>query len=351
MAAAVVALAATKLAFWQRVLASEADPARLAAILEEVSDEASFLSHPALTDGERRRAVAAGIEPAEAAVRNGARLIAGEAIPEILHELPYPPPALFFRGDPVAFEAPAVAIVGTRHCSTYGKAVAQKFAESLAREGVTIVSGGALGIDAAAHQGALAVGGRTIAVFGTAIDLPYPAVHGSLFREIEARGGLVSSFACGTKTRDYRFRMRNGLVAALSLAVLVVEAPVGSGALYTAQFAAEMGRDVFVVPADIHRRTFHGAFGLMRDGAQICWNPRQILAALDIEPTARASTSESEGAESPILRVLGPDPLSAEAIVEQTGLSAPDVLAELTMLELDGLVIRDSLGYAKPPRV
>ncbi|RYG44464.1 DNA-processing protein DprA, partial [bacterium] len=230
-------------------------------------------------------------------------------------------------------------------------AVAHKFAETLARAGVTVISGGALGIDTAAHQGALAGGGRTVAVFGTAIDREYPAVNASLFREIEAKGGLLSAYACGTPTRDYRFLQRNGLVAALSLAVLVVEAPPRSGALHTAHLAADMGRDVFVVPADIDRRSFHGAFGLMRDGAQICWNPAQILEVLGVEAAPRESAPQAEGPAALVLSALGSDPISAEKIVERTGLSAPDVLAELTMLELDGLVIRDALGYARPPSV
>lgn len=339
------------LAFWQRVLASEAEPARLAAILEEVSDEASFLAHPGLSEGERRRAVAASLDAAETVVQGGTRLLTGRDLPEILNELPIPPPALFFRGDPAAFDAPTVAIVGTRKASTYGMAVAHKFAEALAKAGVTVVSGGALGIDAAAHRGALKSGGRTLAVYGTAIDREYPPVHASLFREIEANGGLISSFACGTATRDYRFLLRNGLVAALSLAVLVVEAPPRSGSLHTAHLAADMGRDIFVVPADLDRRSFHGAFGLIRDGAQICWHPGQILDSLGLAPAPVAMEPQATGPAARILAVLGSDPVSTETIVERTALSAPDVLSELTMLELDGLVIRDALGYAKPPKV
>ena len=253
-------------------------------------------------------------------------------------------PALFVHGEVDCLNRPTVGIVGTRNASPYGKACAHKFAEALAKEGVTIVSGGALGIDAAAHRGTLAAGGSTAAVFAGGIDTVYPAVHNTLFDEIRKKGCLVSQFAAGSRPLDYKFLARNVTVSALSQVLLVVQAPVKSGALSTAHASAEMGREVMVVPANIDSQDFRGSFNLLRDGATLVYHPDQVLEALGIRSKAskrKLVAAEPEG----LLAVLGMEPIPVERIVDQTGLSTSDVLAELTMLELEGRIVREAGGY------
>ncbi len=340
----------TSPAFLHCLLAAEASAAKSRALLRELGSLseseaiAALRQHSALTDAERRRVVA-GVPP----IPGGVQLLAGDELPELLLQAEGTPSALFVDGDPSALEAPTVAIVGTRAASAYGKACALKFGEALARAGVTVVSGGALGIDAAAHRGALEAGGRTAAVLAAGIDNVYPAVHAGLFRQIREQGCLVSQFAVGTKPGDYRFLIRNMTVAALSLAVLVVEAPLKSGAMRTAHAAAEYGRDVFVVPANIDMMSFAGSFSLLRDGATLVSHPDEILEAIGVEPVTAEELAPASSTGEKILRVLSTSPIPTEVIVDRSGLDTADVLSELTMLELEGRVIRDSGGYAIRP--
>ncbi len=284
----------------------------------------------------------------EPLLERGVSVLEEPDYPSLLKEADCAPPGLFYWGKPV-FEAPMVAIVGTRSASTYGKACAQKFAEAFARAGVTVVSGGALGIDAAAHKGALEAGGSTIAVLAAGVDNVYPSVHGGLFDQIKASGCLLSQFALRTKPNDYKFLVRNVLIAALSTAVLVVEAPARSGAIRTAEAASELGRDVFVVPANINALSFHGSFNLIRDGATLVDNPNQVLEAIGIKPGVEHAVLPSSSLGQQILSVLSTSPLATEFIVERTGLDTGGVLSELTLLELEGKVIRDGVGYALRP--
>jgi DNA processing protein len=308
------------------------------------------LSHfPGLTEAERRRLAAVDWESYEQATAHGVQLVTWDRQPERLAQTELFP-AIFVDGDPSCLTRPAVAIVGTRNASTYGKACAMKFAEAFARAGVTVVSGGALGIDGAAHRGALAVGGPTVAVLAAGIDNVYPPSHGGLFTQIRANGALVSQFGVGVRPTDYKFLGRNGLIAALSDAVLVIQAPVRSGALSTVNQAAELGREVFVVPAAIDHADFRGSFNLIRDGATLVYHPDHVLEAIGVDPRPEpADVVEPEGDAARILAVLSEVTVAAERVVELTGLSASEVLAELTMLELDGLVIRDHGGYARRP--
>jgi len=331
-------------AFWQLLLAGELSPRKARLIAEELSGENQaierLLAHPALVEGERRRIASASRE-----VASGARLLLEDEFSELLAEAEGPP-ALFVTGDSSAIQAPCVGIVGTRNASPYGRACAQKFAEGLARAGVTVVSGGALGIDAAAHQGALSVGGRTVAVLAGGVDRVYPAVHAGLFSRIRESGCLLSQFACGAALSDYKFLLRNDLIAALCSAVLVIEAPTKSGALRTASAAADLGREVFAVPANIDNRAYWGSLNLLRDGATLVYHPDQILESLGIEPVAWNAPPPSQGDAERVLSTLTVDPLAPERIVERTGLDASTVLSELTMLEIDGQVIRHAGGYA-----
>ncbi len=269
--------------------------------------------------------------------------------PELLAEGGNVSPALFVKGSIQSLFAPTVGIVGTRAASTYGKACAFKFAQALARAGVTVVSGGALGIDAAAHKGALDGGGQTVAVLATGITTVYPSVHHSLFQQIATSGCLMSQFSVGSKMADYKFLIRNTLVAALSQAVIVIEAPARSGAISTATAANELGREVFVVPANIDHIGFQGSFSLLRDGATLVNHPDQILESLQIETRAPEPLEEASAAGQAILAALTSNPIATEHVVERTGLDTAEVLSELTVLELEGRVIRGQGGYSLRP--
>lgn len=253
------------------------------------------------------------------------------------------------HGEAEVLEQPTLGIVGTRGATAYGKACALKFAEAAARAGVTVISGGALGIDAAAHKGALEAGGKTVAVLAAGVDNVYPAVHAGLFQQIHQSGCLVSQFAAGTKPGDYRFLVRNALVAALSDAVLVVEAPKRSGAMRTAHAAVEYGKEVFVVPANIDLMNFSGSFALIREGATLVTHPDDVLESMGIEPIAAAPAPTIEGPAAKILAVLSTTPKPTEKIVAESGMETAEVLSELTMLELDGLILRDAGGYTIRP--
>jgi DNA processing protein len=338
--------------FWQALLAAETSPGKGRALIDglahSVGDPVQYLqNHPLLSDAERKRVQSASPQALEQTLAAGATVLAEEELPETLLQVQGGPPAIFAWGDVQALAEPTVAIVGTRSATPYGRACAQKFAECLAKAGVTVVSGGALGIDAAAHKGAISVGGRTVAVLAAGVDHVYPTVHGGLFTQIRERGCLVSQFAAGTKPSDYKFIVRNHLIAAISHAVLVIEAPQKSGAIHTAGAANEMGRDVFVVPANIDLPTFEGSFGLIRDGAMLVTHPHEVLEFLGIDPAPPESAlPPAEGVAGQILQVLSTAPLATEMIVQRTGLAASEVLTELTMLELEGRVVRDPAGYA-----
>ena len=334
--------------FWQLLLAGELSSRKATLIAEELRDlpdrERRLRAHEALTDAERRRMSSCGTE-----VPKEVTLLTEDEFPLHLAEA-QGPPAIFVHGDVQALHAPCIAIVGTRGASLYGKACAQKFAEGFARAGITVVSGGALGIDAAAHKGALAVGCRTVAVLAGGVDNVYPAVHGGLFSQIRQSGCLVSQFACGAKPGEHKFLLRNDLIASICVGVLVVEAPHKSGALRTAATAAELGREVFVVPATIDNRSYWGSLNLIRDGATLVYHPDQVLQSLGIEPVrAEASAPLPQGDTERVLAAMSVNPIAPEGLVERTGLDPSTVLSELTLLELDGRIVRDASGYALKP--
>jgi len=340
--------------FWQRLLSAELAPAKNRVLLEELGSFAldpidRVARHPIFSDVERKRLESADMSALAKAQANGLGILEFDDYPEILQESGNVPPALFFKGDVSCLFGPTVAIVGTRSASTYGRACAFKFANALAKAGVTVISGGALGIDAAAHKGALDAGGKTAAVLATGVETVYPAVHHSLFQQISNSGCLVSQFAVGSKLADYKFLIRNILVASLSHAVLVIEAPARSGAISTATAANELGREVFVLPANIDHFGFQGSFSLLRDGATIVTHPDQILESLQIEPQPDEQLVDASEIGKLILATLTSNPVSTELIVERSGLETSEVLSELTMLELDGHVIRGPNGYALVP--
>ncbi|HJP84196.1 MAG TPA: DNA-processing protein DprA [Fimbriimonadaceae bacterium] len=307
-------------------------------------------NHRTLSSTEQSRLESLDLDSLDKAVSSGIRPIGFSAYPETLRNWVDYPIGLFGWGDWSCANAPTVAIVGTRGASTYGKAVAMKFAEAFARAGITVVSGGAIGIDGAAHKGALAVGGKTIAVLAGGVDRWYPAIHRGLFQQTRESGCLISQFACGVKPNPYRFLQRNCLIAGLSRATVVIEAPERSGAIYTANRANEMGRHVFVVPANIENINFRGSHALIRDGAVLVDHPDLVMDALGVLPSETIEeTSPISEIASKILSNLSTTPLAVEFILDRTGLPMSDVIGELTLLELEGRIIHDAGGYALKP--
>jgi DNA processing protein len=304
----------------------------------------ALLSSPKLTDAEKRRVSNSSFDLNHASQIN---VLTEDEYPSALSYAAGVLPAFLYSGNPVAFEKPCVGIVGTRSATPYGRVCARKFAEELARHGITVVSGGAVGIDAAAHEGALSVGGSTIAVLACGVDNVYPSSHNGLFSRIKENGCIMSQFAVGTKPADYKFIQRNHLIAALSSAIIVIEAPMKSGAIRTAGFAAEQGREVFVVPGQIDQFGFQGSHALIRDGATMIDHPMQIIESLGIELISAPAKATIEGISGRILEVLSANSMSVEKIVELTGLDTSEVLADLTILELEGHVVREHGGFSK----
>jgi DNA processing protein len=265
--------------------------------------------------------------------------LADAAYPQALLTTADPPAVLFAIGDPGLLNRPALAIVGSRSASQQGAANAGAFALHLARAGLTIVSGLALGIDAAAHRGALkalADGGTssTIAVVGTGVDVIYPPSNRALTLEVRARGVVISEFPLGLPGIAHNFPRRNRLIAGLARGVLVVEAALHSGSLITARLAAEMGREVFAIPGSIHSPTARGCHRLIRDGAKLVESAQDILDELRIDAAPAAARATRPAAQGALLDALGFDPVDLDTLVLRTGRSAGRLTAELLELEL-----------------
>ena len=269
-------------------------------------------------------------------------------------------PPLRTRGRWPPPEGPRVAIVGSRRPTPYGESVAEELALELARSGVVVVSGLALGIDAAAHRGALNAGGVTVAVMGTGVDVIYPAAHSVLAEEILKGGGaLVSQFPDGTAPRRHNFPARNYTMAALSDIVIVVEAAEGSGALITAEAALDLHKEVMAVPGSVFSAQSVGTHGLLRDGAGLVQNARDVLAALNLgaevldDPlkTPKRLGIELSGGRDGILAHLSDVlALSAAELARKLQLPIAEVLGRLTALELVGAVERHQGGYVRALR-
>src|SRR6266852_3747130 len=274
--------------------------------------------------------------------------------------LPLDLSALHARGRWPPPDGPRVAIVGSRRPSPYGEAVAEQLAADLARAGAIVVSGLALGCDAAAHRGALVGGGVTVAVMGTGVDIVYPAAHFRLAEEILAAGGaLVSQFPNGTFPRRHNFPARNLTMAALSDAVVVVEAVQGSGALITAEAALDLHKEVMAVPGSIFSPLSVGTHGLIRDGAGLVQNARDVLAALGVGGEVLddpLTTPGQLGFELPaardgiLLHLSDLLAISTAELARKLHLPVAEVLGRLTSLELDGAVRRHVSGYVRALR-
>jgi DNA processing protein len=262
--------------------------------------------------------------------------------PPLLAQLHDPPAQLYIRGDLDALVQPAVAVVGARSCSAYGAQVARRLANELAGAGVTVVSGLARGIDGEAHRGALEVGGRTVAVLGCGIDRDYPRSNAELAARIRAQGAVVSEYPPGVEPAPWRFPARNRIIAGLCLSTVVVEARERSGALITADFALELGRDVFAVPGEITAALSAGTNDLLRQGAAPMLSPRDVLAAIGLEPqvVSRPRVSEAAGA---LLTLLADGSCAADELARRAALPSGIVAAALVELELAG-VVREGEG-------
>jgi len=282
---------------------------------------------------------------AEKIERAGARflIITDDEYPPLLKVLPDAPAVLYVRGRLTSDDSRALGMVGTRKATSYGRDAAAHFSRQLAAQNVTIVSGLAHGIDAAAHRGALESGGRTLAVLGCGVDIVYPSDHQELAREIVKHGALISEFPVGAPPEARNFPRRNRIISGLSLGILVVEAPEASGALITAQIALEHGREVFAVPGNIFSRESSGANRLIQDGAKLVMRIEDILdefnlahRAVETRATAERIAPGSEN-EARLLEFLSVEPIHVDDLVRLCGLNIATVSSTLTILELKGL--------------
>lgn len=258
--------------------------------------------------------------------------------PKELLETPWPPKGIYVKGK-IENKAPKVAIVGTRRATFYGKETAFKIAETLAREGIIVVSGLAAGIDSAAHEGALAGEGITWAVLGSGLDNIWPKTNLRLANSIVQKGGtLISEYSPETKAEYYTFPQRNRIIAGLSQLIIVIEAPEKSGALITARLALEAGRDVGVVPADISRENFMGSNRLLREGAHPILSPEDALYLIGKEPQGKTIELDKLDEFAKTLLQSLEEPKSADEIILETKLEPALLSQKLMELELKNLV-------------
>jgi len=281
--------------------------------------------------------------------------------PPLLREIKGSPPLLFVRGNASLLGLPQIAIVGSRNCSRQGQRLAREFAACFAANGFIPTSGLAMGIDAAAHSGAMAAGGNTIAVLAHGLDEIYPKRNQALGEEVVAQGALVSEFPVGVTPRAQFFPRRNRIISGLSLGVLVVEAALKSGSLITAHEAVDQGREVFAIPGSIHDPLVKGCHALIRNGARLVETAQQVVDELlpllgyvhqQLEPIAvtkviNLAHYEPRSAEHQLLAALEFEPTSMDQLVGLTGLSVADISAALVLLELDGIIEQQQGGYCR----
>ena len=314
---------------------------------------------PAALAAERDACRAEAVRSLDVAAKGGLVPLAWDdpTYPSHLAEIDDPPAVLWLRGDPAALSRPGVAIVGSRAASSYAVAVAEQVAGDLGRRGVAVVSGLARGVDAAAHTGALAGGGATIAVLGSGADVVYPSEHVALADRIAgaAAGALVSELPPGSLPLPRHFPRRNRLISGLSRAVVVVEATTRSGSLITARCAAEQGREVMAVPGNVLSDRSRGAHALLRDGARLVETAKDILEELGWPPGGAAAdpTASAGDVSDPVLRHMDPaESCSVDDLVARSGLDGMTLLARLTDLEVEGRVVRVAGGrFVRTPDV
>lgn len=309
-------------------VAARGDRAAMLAALDTGPDPASLASDLAWFDHEQRHLVT----------------WSDADYPPLLREIADPPTALYVQGDRALLARPQLAIVGSRNPTPAGRENASAFARALAGAGLTITSGMALGIDGAAHRGALVGAGTTIAVAGTGLDRVYPPRHRELAHAIARQGALVSEFPLGTSPHPGNFPVRNRLISGLSLGVLVVEAAVQSGSLITARLANEQGREVFAVPGSIHSPLARGCHALIRQGAKLVETASDVLEELGsllqvAAPSEKSKRPAISSDDDILLAHLGYDSVNIDRLVERSGLTPDKVSSMLLRLELRGLVM------------
>lgn len=266
--------------------------------------------------------------------------LADAEYPRALLEIADPPPLLYVKGMTELLNRPGFAVVGSRNATAQGISNAEAFSRTLSDAGLTIVSGMALGVDAAAHRGGLAGTASTVAVVGTGLDIVYPARNRELAHEIAAVGALMSEFALGTPAVASNFPRRNRLICGMSRGVLVVEAAISSGSLITARLAADQGREVFAIPGSIHSPLAKGCHALIKQGAKLVESAQDILEELgeSVPLSMRAASAESDAEKYPLLQHIGFDPVDSDTLQQRSGLSTAVLNGALTELELAGKV-------------
>ncbi len=279
--------------------------------------------------------------------------IADPLYPPLLKTITSPPPLLYYRGDPGLLSRPQLAMVGARRASAAALKVAQRLAGSAVHAGLAVTSGLALGIDGAAHRGALAADGKTVAVMGTGIDDTYPLRHRELGEQIAATGCLVTEFPPGTPPVPHNFPRRNRIISGLSLGVLVVEAALPSGSLITANTATEQGREVFALPWSIVHKGGAGCLRLLRDGAKMVLCIDDVVEELDpLYKLQRDLTLDSEAIAGvtdnhELLALVGYESTKVDDLVIASGLPVAEVMAGLSALEMGGKISRCPGGYIR----
>jgi len=326
----------------------DARPAAWRQLLPAATAEA--MTHPPADLAERIEATLAWLAADEPPGTQRAVWTLGDPdYPAALLDSADPPLLLFAHGDPACLQRPALAIVGSRNATAQGVDNARAFARALGDAGWVIVSGLAAGVDAAAHEGALASRSPTVAVVGTGPDRVYPARHRALAHRIVGQGLILSEYVPGTPPLAANFPRRNRLIATLSRGTLVVEAALQSGSLITARLAAEAGREVFAIPGSIHAPQSRGCHALIRQGAKLVESAQDILEELPASPAgsgtatpvdARSAAAPDDVPEPPLLAAMGHDPVTLDALSARTGWSVADLNVRLLELELQGLVAR-----------
>ena len=349
---------------WLRLNALEFAPHRLNGLLEAYGGDpaalfaaprAEWLQRlPELNDKRLARLSAVRVQDLSREIaalhKSGARLVTltDTLYPANLRSLPDAPPVLFLRGDLIPEDKFSLAIVGSRRATSYGLALARRFARELTAHGLTVVSGGARGVDTEAHRGALEGGGRSLAFLGCGVDIHYPAENRRLFDEIaNGSGAVLSEFPVGTRPEPWRFPARNRLISGSSLGVLVIESPEDSGSLITAREAGEQGREVFAIPGPIGLGHNTGCHKLIQDGAKLVECVDDILSELGVL-TLRGDTFAPPPVPGPplppeqrrVLDLLTLQPRQVEGMISESGLAPPQVMGILTLLEMRGLAKR-----------
>ncbi len=267
-----------------------------------------------------------------------------EDYPKRLLEIDHPPPVIYYKGQLLPNDEWAVSIVGTRRVTVYGRQITKDTAFYLAGNGITIVSGLARGVDAIAHQAAIEAGGRTIAVLGSGVDMIYPPEHKKLAETIIQHGAIISDYPPGTAPEGSNFPPRNRIIAGLSRATIVIEAGEKSGALITAKFSVEQGRDVFAVPGSILSPMSKGTNNLIQNGATPLINPKDVLETLNysqiVDHQAARVVLSDDPLEMKIIKALSFEPTHVDELCARLDLPVGEVTARLTMMELKGMVQR-----------